>query len=340
MRFILILLAIPVVCFADDSPLFSDSAALDLVFEVPLNTIIRKADDRPVVEGRVHYTDDGGAEVSVDLTMTTRGRSRLEYCQFPPLSVNFNKQERKGTLFAGQKKLKIVTQCRRGATFERYLMQEYSIYRAFNVLTDYSFRVRLINATFRDSEGKKKDVEELAFFIESDNEVADRTGMKKYDISIINAAQLDVSHASMYALFQYLIANTDWSSLKGPEDEGCCHNGKLIGPPDSDDGFVVIPYDFDQAGIINTKYSMPADGLGISSVRRRVYRGRCMHLDQLDGTIEQFNASRGEIENALLPAYFDGKYRESTLRYIDEFYEVINDPRDREKFIENQCLGG
>jgi len=338
-RYFVLLLLFPGLCVADGLPLFADSQTLDLVFEFPLNTIIRHADDRPVVEGKVYYTDRSGAAVTVDMTMTTRGKSRLEYCRFPPLSVNFKKQERKGTLFEGQKKLKIGTLCRTGKSFERYLVQEYGIYRAFNVLTEQSFRVRLINATYRDSEGKKSDMVAKAYFIESENELADRLGMQKRDISIINPEQLEPQHASLSAMFQYLVANTDWSTLKGPGDDGCCHNGKLITPPDTDNGWLVIPYDFDQAGIIHTKYSAPAEGLGIRSVRQRVYRGRCMHLDQLDATVAHFNSRREEIEAALLPDSLGKKYRDASLRYIDDFYRVINDPLQREQNIENRCLG-
>ena len=335
-----LLLLLPCLCAAEGLPLFADNETLDLTFEFPLNTIIRKADDRPVVEAKVHYTDETGAAVTVDMTMTTRGKSRLEYCKFPPLSANFKNQQRKGTLFEGQKKLKIGTLCRSGSSFERYLVQEYSIYRAFNVLTDQSFRVRLINATYRDSEGKKSDMVAKAYFIESEDELTDRLGMQKKDISIINPDQLEPQHASLFALFQYLVANTDWSTLKGPGDDSCCHNGKLVTPPGSNNGWLVIPYDFDQAGIINTKYSLPAEGLGIKSVRQRVYRGRCMHLDQLDATVALFNSRRKEIEDALVPEALAGKYGDASLRYIDEFYRVINDPLQREQRIENRCLGG
>jgi hypothetical protein len=340
LRHLFILLLLPALFGAKDSALFDSDTPLDLVFEFPVNTIVRKADDRPVVEGSVLYTDENGQQVKVGLTMTTRGKSRLEHCTFPPLSANFGKQERKNTLFDGQKKLKIATHCRNGNTYARYLLQEYSIYRAFNVLTEKSFRVRMINATYRDAEGKNKDLSASAFFIESDNEVADRLGMETRDVSMINPSQLDSTYASLFALFQFLIANTDWSTLKGPGEEGCCHNGKVIAPPGSGSGWLVVPYDFDQAGIINTKYSMPADGLGLRSVRQRLYRGRCGHEAQLDATIALFNARRQELEAALLPEALPDRYRKSSLSYIDDFYRIINDPLEREKNIENRCLGG
>ena len=340
LRLVTILLFCPGLCFADSSPLFASDTPLDLVFEFPVSTIVKEAEDRPVVEGKVHYTNESGVPVSVGLKMTTRGKSRLEYCDFPPLYADFKGQEKDGTLFKGQKKLKIVTQCNPGETFERYLVQEYSIYRAFNVLTDKSFRARRINATYRDSTGKKKDLVASAFFLESDNELAERLGMQTHEIAMINPTRIDPAHASLFALFEYLIANTDWSNLQGPEDKECCHNGKLVILPGSSQGWLVVPYDFDQAGIINTKYALPAEELGIRSVRQRLYRGRCINLDQLDTTISLFNERRSDIEAALLPEVLQGKVRKSTISYIEEFYKIINDPLQREKNIENRCLGG
>ncbi|MGH8224154.1 MAG: hypothetical protein ACREQZ_14390 [Woeseiaceae bacterium] len=326
--------------FAEDLPLFASEDTLDVLFEFPLRTIVREADDRPVVDGRLSYADADGRTVSIDLTMTTRGKSRLEYCRFPPLSMNLKRDRTDGTLFTGQNKLKIVSHCRSGPVFERYLLQEYGIYRALNVLTEQSFRVRRLNATYRDSEGRDKDAVSLAFFLESDNEVADRLGFEKFDVSIVNPAQLDEAHASLVALFQFMVANTDWSSIRGPEDEGCCHNGKVVVPPASRDGWLVIPYDFDQSGVINTSYSSPADQLGIRSVRQRLYRGRCSHLDRLEATRALFNERRAALETALLPEGVEDRFRASVLSYIDDFYAIINDDRKRERYLENACLGG
>ena len=319
-------------------PLFEDQTILDVIIEMPMKTIVNDAADRPEVPGVLRYTD-AGSEVALDFTMTTRGNSRLEYCKFPPLKLNLKKKQVKGTLFEGQNKLKIVTQCKSSRTFKRYLIQEYGIYHGFNVLTDNSIRTRALSVTFRDSEGEREDDMQSAFFLESDKEVAERLSMEPIKSPSINPAQLDSKHASIFALYQYLIANTDWSMLKGPGSDPCCHNGKVIITPGSADGWIVLPYDFDQAGLINTSYSMPADGLGLSSVRRRLFRGRCRNLEHLDESIAKFNELRPQIEEALNPPALDDGSRKKALKYIDDFYEIVNDPKKRKKKIEDDCLG-
>ena len=207
------------------------------------------------------------------------------------------------------------------------------------MLTDNSFRARVLSVTYKDSEGKRKDEVQPAFFLESDNEVAERLSMEPIKSSTIDPAQLDSKHASVFALYQYLIANTDWSMLKGPGSEPCCHNGKVIITPGTTNGWIVLPYDFDQAGLINTRYSMPAEGLGIRSVKQRLFRGRCLNLRNLDESIEKFNELRPQIEEALNPPEIDQRSHKNALKYIDDFYEIVNDPKKRKKEIEDDCLG-
>ena len=101
----------------------------------------------------------------------------------------------------------------------------------------------------------------------------------------------------------------------------------------------MLPYDFDQAGLIKTKYSMPAEGLGTRSVRQRVFRGRCLNLVHLDESSAKFNDLRPQIEEALNPPEIDRRSRKSALKYIDKFYDIVNDPKKRKKEIEDDCLG-
>ena len=325
--------------FAQDDPLFATNEPLAITIEMPMDIVVRNADEKPVVDGVLRYEDDDGTEVSIELTMTTRGRSRLEYCRFPPLKINLKKKQAEGTLFAGQNKLKIVTHCRDGNTHERYLRQEFGIYKAYNELTDFSFRVRWLMVTYQDSAGKRDDLVHDAFFIESNREVGERHGRERVMDHRISASALNPAESARYALFQYLIANTDWSMLQGPNDEGCCHNGKILREPGSTADWVVLPYDFDQAGLINTNYASPSEVLRIRSVTNRLYRGRCIHNGQLAETMSQFTESRSALERHLAPEELSDGKRNYALKYIGKFFETISDPKKRQREIYDACLG-
>ena len=325
--------------YAQDDPLFLSDEPLAITLEMPMDIIVKDAEDKPVVDGIMRYQGIDGSEVAIEMTMTTRGRSRLDYCHFPPLKMNIKKKQAKGTRFSGQNKLKIVTHCRKGETHARYLRQEFGIYKAYNVLTDFSFRVRWITVTYKDSAGKKDDQVYDAFFIESRREIGERHNREPVIQNRVNSSFLDPVESSRYALFQYLIANTDWSMIKGPGEEGCCHNGKILMEAGTSSNWVVMPYDFDQAGLINTKYALPADGLHIRSVRQRVYRGRCRHNAQLVDTIAQFNDKRADLERYLVPTEISASAQRTAKKFVDAFFKIINNPKKYQRAFYGSCVG-
>ena len=336
---LLCLLVLPAQGYAQDDPLFMSDEPLAITIEIPLATIIRDADSKPLLDGTIRFREMDGSKATIEISMTTRGRSRLAYCRFPPLKLNLKKKQAKGTLFDGQNKLKIVTHCRDGETHQRYLRQEFGIYKAYNILTDFSFRVRWITVTYKDSEGKRDDEVHDAFFIESNREVGERHGRERVMDNRISSAALDPVESSRYVLFQYLIANTDWSMIKGPGVEGCCHNGKILRVPGTTENWVVLPYDFDQAGLIKTKYALPAEALRIRSVRQRLYRGRCRHNPQLDATIALFNERREAMAVYLIPEQLSEREQNRARKYIEDFFEIINDPKKKQKKILEACVG-
>lgn len=325
---------LPATAFA--GALFESDETLAIVLELPVNDLLKHAKKKPTVDAKLRYLD-GDTEIVIPVTVTTRGKSRLEQCRYPPLSINLKKKQAASTVFEGIKRLKLVTPCRGTAVYQRYLDQEYAVYRAFNLLTDYSFRVRKLAVTFRDSNGRHKDATHAAFFIEPTKSAAARLEMGIIKSPRIEASQLEPEQISIMALFQFLIGNTDWSVRKGPGTEDCCHNGKVVGPRESKDGWVVLPYDFDQSGIINTSYAAPAKELRIRSVRQRVYRGFCRGNSQLTETIALFNKHRAGLEALFGGASSNKGANKSALVYVKSFYEIINDPGKRKKNILDEC---
>jgi hypothetical protein len=336
MRALLLLALVPGMVPADELPLFESDEPIEITIEFPLRDLLREAADRPVVDAVASYTSASGEVTSLSVKMSTRGRSRLGVCRFPPLALSVKKKAAEGTIFEGQKSLKIVTHCRSNVLYRDYLLQEYGIYAALNVLDDASFRVRLLNVTYRDSTNPEFEIAEQAFFIESVGEVASRNGLERKKTPEISISQLDGSYAALTAMFQYMIGNTDWSVRKSEEGSNCCHNGRALGPAGEKTGWMVIPYDFDQAGLVNAEYAMPAAQLRLRSVRQRLWRGRCVHNGYLDNLIVLFNEKRGEIESELVMS--GSRQEKSAKKYIDGFYKLINDPKKRQKFIDKSCL--
>ena len=324
---------------ATANPLFQSDEPLALVLEFPLRDLLRQKKEKATVAGVLRYTDIDGSNVALDVGISTRGNSRLEQCRYPPLSINLKKKQVTSTLFAGQDELKLVTLCRDTATYRRYLRQEYMIYRIYNLLSDYSFRARMLEVSYREPTGRQPKEALPAFFIESDKEVAKRLKMTRIKSDVVAISQLDIGQLSILTLFQFMVGNTDWSVRKGPGDERCCHNGKVVGPPDSRNDWVVLPYDFDQSGIINASYAAPGELLPIRSVRQRLYRGFCGGNAQLESTIALFNDKRSAIEDLFSSVPYGSSEDKAALKYLRSFYEIVNDSKEKQKQIIDRCRG-
>jgi hypothetical protein len=337
--FALLLLGVNV-AKAEELPLFASGEPLNVTLDIPLSPFLERATEKPVEFGELHFLGADGKEISVTVKITTRGKSRLEHCRIPPLSMTFTKKKSLvGTVFEGQKRLKIVTRCKDMRDYRRYQLQEFSVYRAFNILSDVSFRVRQLNVTYRDADDPGRSVEGNVFLIESVKELANRLKLERPSVGKLREAQLDPSYTTLSAMFQFLIGNTDWSVIMGPSKDRCCHNGKILAPEGSTEGWMVVPYDFDQAGIINTVYAAPANELPIRSVRQRLFRGRCIHADHIDSVTALFNERRPQLEAALAPSELGTRFRKATLAYIDNFYRITNDPKQRKRHVDGSCLG-
>jgi hypothetical protein len=274
----------------------------------------------------------GGTEEKFEIRIRPRGKSRRDrsVCKFPPLRVNFKKGQVKNTLFAGQNALKLVTHCRTRDSFQRYVLKEYLVYRIFNLLTDASFRVRLLKVTYVDSERNAKPIERYGFFIEHKNRLAIRVGTTVAEPVRIQSSELDPVQASIGELFQYLISNTDFSFLAAPPGESCCHNAILLHAQDGK--YLPVPYDFDRTGLVDPPSALPDENLGQRSVRDRLFRGFCRPEPYLSDSVAKVRSQRSAI-NSLVRGQTGLKSsdQDRVLKFVDGFYRTIDDKRDRER---------
>jgi len=339
----LVLLAcVPAAGAAPASPLFASEEPLELAIAGPLTSVIRDNSEEPEYrEAMLRFAGDAGIEHELAIKLRPRGLSRRDRnaCSFPPLRLNFAKKTVAGTVFEGQDKLKLVTHCKdRSRRHEQFVLQEYLIYRIFNALTENSFRVRLVNIEYTDTDSKRKPVRAPGFLIEHKSELARRRGFEDVEIERIRAAELEPSATALLGVFQYLVGNTDWEALAGPAGDECCHN--VVPFRDTGGRYVPVPYDFDSTGVIDPPYAAPHESLKIKSVRTRLYRGYCQPAPHLDAALELV-AGRQETIYALFRAQagLDRKTAERSLDYFDDFFEILDDPRKLDREIRRNCRG-
>jgi len=319
--------------------LFSSEDTLNVNITGPWRDIQRDAANQQPYPGKLEYKDAQGNPVSLDITVGRRGITRQRVCEFPPIRLRFDKEEVKGTLFRGQDSLKLVTHCESVKRFEQYFILEMLSYRMYNLITDYSFRVRPLNVTYIDSESGKKTEDRFAFVIEDDSDVAKRHDLKKVTVPKVRLSQLEPRETSKMSLFHYMISNVDWSALSGPDDS-CCHNTKLIGPEPLQKGDKIypIPYDFDSSGLVDAHYAVPAAGLPVKTVTQRLYRGYCVFNNELETTREEFLKQETAIyalvnnEDRLFT-----NTKNKSIKYLGKFFDIIKDPKDFDRLIIRKC---
>jgi hypothetical protein len=304
---------------------------------VTLTTNIRrirgdKSEKAPWRQAVISYTDAAGKEMSIPMQIKTRGIWRLKNCEFPPLRLNFKSEVTKGTVLHGLDKPKLVNYCRDTDAYEQYLLQEMQIYRVYNLLTPASHRVRLLQMTYVDSASGKTYAKRAALIVEEPEVMGARLGGPVMDLKGALPDDLDPFHDALAGVFQYFIGNTDFSTY-------ALHNVELVAQ--NTGNFIPVPYDFDFAGAINTSYATTDPKLSISRVRDRLFRGYCRSSEDYEKAFARFNEKKDDIYALYqdqIGKLLKPKTVEETLKYYDEFYKTINDPKRAKREIAGDCV--
>lgn len=320
-----------------DVPLFASQEPLEFRLEVPIKAL-RKADKETWFLGKLSH-----AGTDFDVEFRARGKFRLDLCRMPPLWVKFDKQQVKGTVFKGQRRLKLVPFCRDTDKYEEYVVLEYLAYRIYNLITPESYQVRPAQVVYVETKDGKATEPRFSVLLEHKRLLNKRLGFETIDVERIGPTDQNPVTASLLEMFSFMIGNTDWSAIRGPEGENCCHNVHLFAPKGAGvaEGTVVpVAYDFDQTGFVNPSYSEVNEDLGIRTVKTRLYRGWCRDPAFQEQTYANFNAQRGAIEQLVSsqPGLSE-KTRAKAMKWVGGFYEVINDPKSRAKRIDKKCRG-
>ena len=318
-------------------PLFQDDETLHVTITAPMTTLVRERPKDDYLPGVFQYTETDGTTVKFDLEIRTRGHFRHKTCDYPPLSLNLKKSQTNGTLFDKQNKLKLVVHCDYSERYEQIVLREYLAYRILNAITNMSFRVRLLRVTYVNNEKRGDGQVRYAFLIEHKNRLAERFDLKDLELARTTIAAIQADRLNLTSVFEFLIGNTDFSPIAGPPDNECCHNYVLFG--NDIDPVIAIPYDFDQSGFVDAPYAVPNEHFRIRNVRQRLYRGRCVNNEHVAASLRRFRDRRDSIY-ALVDEQvgLQSRVRKNLIRYIDGFYNLIDDPKDVERQIIKRCI--
>jgi len=259
----------------------------------------------------------GDDSISEQIRVIARGHVRKEICYLPPVKLKFHNST--SPKLSPLSSLKMTCTCFENNDGDQLLLKEYLVYKIYNLITDKSFRVRLLKLNYEDVNPKKKSYLGHAFLIESDKSMAKRNGCIELKNTRSHSEYADRDQMTIFAIFQYMIGNTDFGISAN-------HNIILIQPAkDSTARPIVIPYDFDYAGLVDAYYAVPNEGLDIENVRQRLYRGFARTPEELNAAFAIFNKQKENIYSLI--RNFDllsEKNRKTIIEYLDDFYKTIN----------------
>ncbi|MEB2785743.1 hypothetical protein [Algoriphagus persicinus] len=301
--------------------LFDSEEILEINMKFSVKQLRVETNDSTFMDSMLIYKTPEGALDTLEVGLRVRGNFRKENCYYPPIRMKLKKKEGKDNIFDGSRNLKVVFPCSTAKNADSYIVKEFLCYQLYEQVSEYTFHTRMIRINFENEDDKKgQSTQLLGFLIEDDDKVADRFDGEILENKKIIGAVLEDTAAIRHDLFQYMIGNTDWSSMYQ-------HNMKIL----KLDAKKVVPlaYDFDMTGMVLPPYAQVSNLVDIKTVSQRLYRGFCrdelmmkaIRDEYLDKELLLF-AEVERFEN-LVPGY-EIKYMNN---YLKDFFDILKDDR-------------
>lgn len=302
--------------------LFDNDSILELTIKLNFDSLYKGSfSETKQYKGFMSYYSSVDSELILPVRISKRGHFRKMYnvCSFPPLRVEFSMKKAKKSLFDGMDKIKMVTHCiNADSSFDQYVIEEYMIYKIYNIITDYSFKVKLAQIQYIDISGKYPIMKRFGFFIENSGSLANRMKGTKLEYHYVYPEVVDQYHYCLMGLFQYMIINTDWSI-------NLAHNIELIGLNPSFRP-VAVPFDFDMAELINIPYNSPVIAYRLGKEPERHFTLKKVNRKLMQSAVQRINSKKEEILSLCRDNHFLSESNKiKTLASLDSFFRILED---------------
>jgi hypothetical protein len=314
-------------------PLFTNHELVEATLHLDIQDIQEDRYANPEYHPAIFsYANEKGDTVRMNVKVKARGKYRLDptVCNFPPLRMKFKgDKDDLPPLFQGQGKLKMVTHCQS----DDYILREYYLYRLYNLLTDISFRVRLFRITYVDLQRQLPPETHFSFFIEDKDDVAARHGAKEVRDDVALAPEsVDKDMLTLVHVFNYMIANKDFNIPMR-------QNLKIITNPQPKGKPIVVPYDFDWAGIVDASYTKLTGRADEDAYeKRQVFKPLCRSREEFEQVFEKFREVKPEVWALFETSpYLESATIKRVLKLFKGFYKDIKKEKQVQANFLDQC---
>jgi hypothetical protein len=304
--------------------LFEEDKIIEISLRMDLSKYFRTKRKEGYLKANITIHLSQTDSIDKDIRLKTRGVFRNQYCIFPPIELNFKKVTFGYSDLDKISKIKLVPQCSSGKGSEDYVLREYLAYKLFNVLTDTSFRVRLLRVNYIDTQRKRKPIRQYGFFIEPVEMLTSRTNTVQIKSHFITQKSIVPNVMDRFAIFNYMIGNYDWAV---PNQ----HNVLVIKSLAYDTlGLALaIPHDFDWTGLVNASYAIPAEIVGTENVRERIFLGVCRSKAVYMKDLNIFVKKKDEFYKVINEfPYLNRQAKKDMTDYLNGFFDKLEGKRD------------
>lgn len=310
---------------------FDREEPLEITLEFDLKNLQRTREEeqyQPALLTVENYDGDHTYPVRI----RTRGTLRKSFCNIPPFWINIRNSGIIDESIVGVRKFKVVNHCMKSAVYQDYILKEYLAYKIYQLLTPYSFKVRLLKITYIDTGRNHKTTTGWGFIIEPEELLAQRLDAVLIENDKLAMANMNSMVMDRLSMYYYMTGNTDFS-ITGR------HNVKIIrlNKP-GDFGYIPIPYDFDFSGFVNAQYAVPSSTVPIEKVTDRYFVGICRSKPVHQQVVNEYHDLSADIHQLLQSfehIHLDEKM--DMLRFIEEFFTEISQENFIGNKISNSC---
>lgn len=273
----------------------------------------------------IQFRNDAGETIDMKVKISARGIYRRQFCDFPPMRLNFSKGRLRMKGFIGKfDKYKLVTHCIKSKKINQALLKEFAVYKMYNQLTPESFKVHFLKITYQDSKDEHFKINQIAFLIEENDEMAARLGgtlVEKLNLPP-QAFTKKSYHNSL--LFNYMIGNLD-ARIQVQK------NLKYI-QVQKNQPLILVPYDFDYCGLVAPTYITLNPNYQQKSLKERFPTGQFADKTSLWETVEKFQ----KVKTDFLKCYnsmdlLKRSEKRKINKFLTSFYDVLEDEERLEK---------
>ncbi|MCB0632648.1 MAG: hypothetical protein R2824_17850 [Saprospiraceae bacterium] len=295
---------------------YKEVVNVQLSFDLEALMADRATDEKHAAQ--LSFKDENGNVQDWDLKVNVRGKFRRVKCnELPPLKLNFKKKDLEAAGLATYDDFKLVTYCVDDYNMAKeLLLKEYLVYKMYNELTEQSFRVQLLNITYKDSKtGSKK--RQMGFLIEDAAQLRARINADKSEVvRATEEERFNPEITRMVALFEYMIGNADWEITYSK-------NVKYV---TKNDILVPIPYDFDFSGLVGASYATYSQRqYGQLKLQDRVYLGFERSTSDLKATMAYFEEKKDDLYRVIYSfKRLNPDTRDQMVRYLETFFKNNN----------------